>query len=260
MNRIFVLAILLFLQLNTRAQSQARTESSRSLVLVIGRSQAGLVLGTGIVIDNDLKWVLTTWHFWKGVTDPAVVPPIIVDDKVVVSPSIYMRTYFQKRAWQIRLLCGDSSSDLAILHVPDLAGSQSISLGCDSSSRDNLHIVGNPLSRNMMWYSSSAQWIDCRQRAWHYDSGQSISALVVECQTKDELSSGFSGGPLINKNGELLGMVLASTGDKNNRALIVSHQQIARLIAFARLCHTLKHISKKWFDRLSFLTEINGTI
>ncbi len=157
--------------------------SKDAVAYVTARSAKGTGTGTGFVISSD-GYVVTNDH----VVDGASVVTVKVGDG---KPS------------RAQVVGVDASSDLALLKV-DTGGSKLATLKLGDSRRvavgDNVFAIGNPygLDRTL-----TTGVVSALQRTISSPNGYSISNVV---QTDAALNPGNSGGPLLNAQGEVIGV------------------------------------------------------
>jgi S1-C subfamily serine protease len=150
--------------------------------------------GTGIVIDAGNGYVLTNAHVVSGATSIEVMVP--GDD----SPR------------QAEVVDADESQDVAVLQVADTDGLVEAELGDISEVQvgDEVVAIGNALAlEGGMTVTQGI--VSALDREIETGSG-TLSGLI---QTDAAISSGNSGGPLVNAAGQVIGMntaVAASSG------------------------------------------------
>lgn len=206
----------------------------QSVVLLFGKRPGGLVQATGIVVDADRKWIVTASHFWSSVEQPGVLEPMIENGKLISAPSPYMNRYLHGEAAIPRLVWADPASDLALLVVPGLTTAHTMSLRRDvPAAGDELRVLGNPSSRNAMWQCSQATMLQEKWTEWTYETGQHVYTNAFEIDVADELTSGFSGGPVLDGKDELVGMTIASARPDGRSAYAVGAATIRRFLGRA---------------------------
>jgi putative serine protease PepD len=140
--------------------------------------------GTGIVVDDD-GTILTNAHVVAGATEILVTVP--GDD----TPR------------QAELIGGDEAADVAVLHVADADGLVAATLGDGDSVQvgDQVVAIGNALAlEGSMTVTEGI--VSALDRSIGTETG-SLDGLI---QTDAAISSGNSGGPLVNARGEVIGM------------------------------------------------------
>jgi S1-C subfamily serine protease len=139
--------------------------------------------GTGVVLDDG--YVLTNAHVVDGATDISVTVP--GDDEPRTA----------------ELVASDSEADIAVLHVTDSDGMVVAPIGSSSDLQvgDQVVAVGNALAlEGGMTVTQGI--VSALDRSIDTDDG-TLSGLI---QTDAAISSGNSGGPLVNAAGEVVGI------------------------------------------------------
>ena len=159
-------------------------------------TQQGTGAGSGLVIDTK-GTILTNAHVIEGATD------------------ITVTVAGESKARTAEVIASDPSRDLALLRVDDTAGLVAAPLGTSSelSVGDEVVAIGNALA--LEGGPTVTQGIvSALGRSIETENG-TLQGLI---QTDAAISSGNSGGPLVNSRGEVIGMntaVAASSGTVN---------------------------------------------
>ncbi len=153
----------------------------------------GEAAGTGIVIDDE-GTILTNAHVVAGATDISVA----VGSDSEPRPAT--------------LIASDASADIAMLQVDDASGLEAAVLADGTSTQvgDGVVAIGNALAlEGSMTVTQGI--VSALDRSIETSSG-TLSDLI---QTDAAISSGNSGGPLVNAAGEVIGIntAVASSGD-----------------------------------------------
>ncbi|MDB4811378.1 S1C family serine protease [Candidatus Pelagibacter sp.] len=141
--------------------------------------------GTGFFISDNGKLV-TNYHVIEGCTE--------------------IKTYFNKNTYKAKILAIDKMNDLSILKINQNNDVYFYLAKNDPELLDDIIIAGFPLGKNV---SSEIK-----------TSKGSITALAgfgdnySEFQTDAALNSGNSGGPIMNEEGEIVGVAVAAYGKK----------------------------------------------
>jgi putative serine protease PepD len=152
--------------------------------------------GTGIVLD-DKGHILTNAHVVDGAT------------------SVTVTLSGETTPRQAEVVASNASADIAVVRVADLTGLVPASFGSAATTHvgDDVVAVGNALAlQGGMTVTEGI--VSALNRSIDTESG-ALSGLI---QTDAAISSGNSGGPLVNARGEVIGMntaVAASSGSVN---------------------------------------------
>jgi S1-C subfamily serine protease len=162
--------------------------------------------GTGMIITSDGD-VLTNAHVVKGAT------------------SIKVTLFNEKEPRDADLLGSDPGSDVAVIKIRDASNLPTVALGSSTAARvgDDVLAIGNALA---------------------LPGGPSVTEGIVSAkdrsigdETDAAINPGNSGGPLVNANGEVIGMntaVIQSTG-----------QALAQNIGFAIAIDNIKPLLER---------------
>jgi putative serine protease PepD len=155
----------------------------------------GTGAGTGIVLDGDGN-ILTNAHVVAG------------------ARSVTVTLAGESQARPAEVVGTDTDHDVAVLHVDDTDGLVPASLATGSGEAvqvgDDVVAIGNALAlEGGMTVTEGIVSATDRQIA---DENGSLSGLI---QTDAAISSGNSGGPLVNAKGQVVGMntAVAASGD-----------------------------------------------
>ena len=157
--------------------------------------------GSGFIINfNGKKYVITNSH---------------VIDKVIENKGNISAFSYSRKEYQLELIGGDSFYDLAVLKFIDENTSEITSLPFSSGVYkigEEVYAIGNPLGN--FPYTVTQGIISAKNRPGY-------TAKTGYLQTTAMLSEGNSGGPLINKKGELVGIntLISESGHQLNFAL-----------------------------------------
>ena len=180
--------------------SAAKTEAEKvelvkqNIVKVVNKVEDGEIIGTGF-FDND-GYLITNSH--------------VVDIKGEITI-----TYSDNTTTEAQLVSNDISSDIAILAVEEpkvLALKTTDTLNLKVT--DNVYAIGFPL--NISGEATTTKGILSARRS---------AGGVEYLQTDASMDNGSSGGPLINSNGELVGMNSFSA-DKSDISLSISSESL----------------------------------
>ncbi len=181
---------------------------SPSVVLVVtGNLKNGKLtdvgLGTGVVIDPS-GYVLTNWHVIAGY-DTGI---IFLKPKTGTEPE-------DNDAYVVRVIAQDEKTDLALLRiVKPPVGLPGVKFGDVSTIQvaEDIHIIGHPHGK--LWSYSTGVISQIRDNYdWKYSDGSKHLANVLQMQTA--VNPGNSGGPVLDNNSNLLGLVAMSEEGQN---------------------------------------------
>jgi serine protease Do len=142
-------------------------------------------LGTGVIVDD------------RG---------YVVSNRHVIEGTVHVRVALcDGTEWDARVLVEDPLNDLAILHIrtPGKLSALTLGPGSDLMVGETVIAIGNPYG-----YANTVSTgiISALGREVGMPSGETLSNLI---QTSASINPGNSGGPLLNINGELIGINVA---------------------------------------------------
>jgi S1-C subfamily serine protease len=203
--------------LRGKLEQDVYSKYSRSVVLIVTPD----ALGSGTVLDMD-GTILTNWHVVAGVRRVGVIfKPLAEGDRVKGSDAV--------EATVVRI---DQIADLAIVkvaHVPEdirpvaVGDSRKLKVGAD------VHAIGHPLGEYWSYTKGIVSqirpgydWITPEEKVKHH-------ADVVQTQTP--ISPGNSGGPLLNDDGELVGVAAFTATEGALINFAIATTEVTRVLA-----------------------------
>ncbi len=167
----------------------------------VGRSS-----GTGWILDKENRWIVTSRHVVETAENAKIVFPTIKDGRPLTSPEDYQNEANFSKGTIVDSL---QSIDLAIIQVDSLPeGSTALVLAQSSSMPgDRVHTIGGRPNASI--------------GLWKYSTGvvSQISAVTMliddwifsghAMQSNIDINQGNSGGPIVNDEGEVVGVAMA---------------------------------------------------
>lgn len=157
----------------------------------------GQSAGTGVILTADGQ-VLTNAHVVAGAT------------------SITVTVNGSDEALPARLVAADTVNDLALLQVTEPVQLSAATLGSSTATSvgDDVVAVGNALALEG-GLSVTRGIVSALDRSIEAGTGRTAESLDGLIQTDAAISSGNSGGPLVNARGEVIGINTAVAGSGN---------------------------------------------
>jgi S1-C subfamily serine protease len=160
-------------------------------------------LGTGAILDSS-GYVLTNWHVVTGFQSGVI---FLKPARGTEPP--------ENSAYGMRLIATDKQADLALMKIEKppvgLVGVKLGDIALVQVAQD-IHIIGHPHSK--LWSYSTGVVSQIRENYdWKYEDGSEHSAKVLQMQTA--INPGNSGGPVLDNNGNMLGLVAMSEEGQN---------------------------------------------
>ena len=160
-------------------------------------------LGAGVILDSSGE-ILTNWHVIKDYQ--AAIIFLKPEGSVEIQ---------ENNAYGARVIAQDEVTDLALLRmVKPPSNLRAVSIGSISSVQvaEDIHVIGHP--EGNLWSYSSGVVSQVRDHYdWTYSDGSKHEAKVLQLQTA--INPGNSGGPVVNDQGQLLGLVAMGEEGQN---------------------------------------------
>jgi len=222
----------------------ARVLPATALVQV--NQERGLLQGTAFLLDREERLLVTSWHFVEGNDEVRVQFPRYDRGELCTEPSPYHRRLFRGEALRARVVLGDPSRDLAVLQLDALPDASVLPLA-RAAPRPGapLYFIGNPPARNVMWDRRLGHYRATGERRFTYELGQDVAVRVLEMEVPGSLESGYSGGPVVNAEGEVVGMIIASPAPKSATIYCVEAAVLRDVLLEARVRLALKALLRQ---------------
>ncbi|APU12345.1 MULTISPECIES: MarP family serine protease [Actinoalloteichus] len=124
----------------------------------------------------------------------------------------------------------DPESDIAVLDVPDFFGTPLEFVEAPAAAEDNGIVLGYPLGGDYRASAARVRQLFNLRGPDIYDS----TTVTREVYTvRSDVRSGNSGGPLIDVDGRVLGMVFGAAVDDEETGFVLTNEEIADEVAAA---------------------------
>lgn len=199
-----VAACLTLLLLATTAFGDAASyrKALRGTTWVVCQGSEGLSQGTGVLVDAERRLVITNAHVVGDNRSVLVFFPLIKGDAPVVERKYYFANA-SKLSIRGKVRSVDRKRDLALIEldrVPQNAAA--IPLAANSvSPGEPIESIGNPGASGALWVYTSGSVRSVYQKKFSSGSGKHDFRVV---ETQSPTNTGDSGGPVINRDGELV--------------------------------------------------------
>lgn len=195
-------------------------------------------IGTAWVLDREKRWLVTNHHVvvdgkGKVHNQVLIVFPVHDNGRLVTE-----RAFYQRNLQQLGIVCtvvdADPRRDLAILQLRSLpAGATELKLAASSPSPgESLHVVGNPGSSPLLWHYSPGRVRQVGRMQLQYKTGQAVDAVTIA--TTSPINPGDSGGPAVNKYGELVGVNAAHREGNQLMSACIDVSEVKALVGEVR--------------------------
>src|SRR5262249_51859272 len=143
-------------------QVYERTLRSTAWVVSPLAKDKGAAIGTGVLVDQKRKWVLTNYHVVEDRTKAIVFFPMYRNGQVVTEPKQYIDGKKEEHRLGIpgEVIAKDRRRDLALLQLPSLPGGvQEIPLAAKvPKPGETLHAIGNSGAKDgTLWRYSKGE-------------------------------------------------------------------------------------------------------
>lgn len=151
---------------------------------------------------------------------------IVTNAHVVVQASDVVVTFADKTAERARIVAIDTEHDLAILRIDTRRSLPYIRLGRsdDIMIGETVIAIGNPLG---LQHTVTSGIVSALNRELQFARDMTYTGLI---QTDAAINPGNSGGPLLNANGELIGVNTAIRGDAQNVGFAIPVDRLWELL------------------------------
>ena len=160
--------------------------------------------GTGVYVDDDKRLLLTNAHVVGDSRKAVVFFPSQEDGSLAVRRKDYLNNIL-KIGIQGDVVAVDRRRDLALIQLPRVPSDVvQIELADESTTPgERVDLIGNPGDSDILWVYTSGTVRSVYQRKFKSSFGEhNFMAL----ETQSPIKPGDSGGPVVNKDGQLVGL------------------------------------------------------
>ena len=185
-----------------RADVKVYQEALKSTTWVLAKNSEGTSSGTGILVDDKQKLVITNFHVVGDSRSAVVFFPELEGEKPFVTRQHYLDNV-KRLGIRGRVIATDRKRDLALIQLEKLPeGAVAIQMAAASiGPGETVQSVGNPGSTDALWVYTSGTVRAVYKKQFRTGAGEH-DFMVVE--TQSPINSGDSGGPVINNEGKLV--------------------------------------------------------
>lgn len=188
----------------------------------------------------------------KGEGTGVIVDPsgLVLTNEHVISGADHIRVVLNdKRTLSATLIGKNEKEDLALLRIENPLGLSAITFGNSDSVRPTLDVyaIGTP-------YGYSQTVTRGIVSAVHRELKQGDKVIYEDViQTDASLNPGNSGGPLLNSNGEMIGMIYMGDWRAQGIGFVIPINKIKKLIEDLKSFQPIFDRAKKFGERFGFV-------
>lgn len=210
LHRVFALcaaATILALPAAAWADVDTYKEALKSTTWVLSKNSDGTSSGTGVLVDDKQKLVVTNFHVVGDSRSAVIFFPDVENDQPNVSRQHYLDNV-RKLGIRGRVIATDRKRDLALVQIERIPeGCKAIELAETSiGPGEAVESVGNPGSTDALWVYTSGTVRSIYQKQFRTGAGEHNFKVV---ETQAPINSGDSGGPVLNSEGKLVAIAQA---------------------------------------------------
>ena len=209
--RLLALAVLMsctaILPSAASADSDVYKNVLKSTTWVLAKNSDGTSSGTGVLVDQERKLVVTNAHVVGDARNTVIFFPDLDGNRPKVERSHYLENV-RKLGIRGRVIAIDRKRDLALVELSKLPeGAAAIELAPESvSPGETVHSVGNPGASGALWVYSHGSVRAVYKKRFRTGAGEHDFEVV---ETDSLINSGDSGGPVVNREGQLVAVAQA---------------------------------------------------
>lgn len=204
--------------------------------------------GSGFVIDKANRLLVTNRHVVAEKDAVSVIFPVYENGQARADRAFYLR---KAPAVKGRVIDRDASHDLAVIEVESLPeGTPELKLATDSGQcGSRIHASGNPGNDSHAFVYTVGKVRNVKAQNLVYDNEQKVSARILEIETDHKMAKGVSGGPVVNDDGELLGVVSATPPDGSLTALCIDIREVRGFLGQAMRKRATALLQKQEYEK-----------
>lgn len=189
-------------------EREAVVEAGNQTVKVIGRARAcdSNLEGSGFAFAPER--VMTNAHVVAGVNNPAVLVGGVGD------------------SYPAEVVYFDPDTDIAVLAVPDLPA-EPLQFSLDANRGDNLAVIGYPENGPLATVPARVREIQTASGRDIYGRGVVVREII---SMRADVRPGNSGGPVVDRDGDVVGLVFANSLDREDTGYAMTARQVAPAI------------------------------
>lgn len=188
----------------------------------IDSKSGGAWEGSGTLIDAKKRLVLTNYHVVGPLEYVHVMFPMFnTRGEMRNDKSEYQKAVQDGKAIKAKVLCSDKEKDLAVIELEFLSKEAKAIPMADKAPGPgaSIHSIGNPGASKLAWVYTPGNIRQVGNENYLIGNPRTpIGRFEINCKiisTTSPVNPGDSGGPLLNRRGELVGVTHATNKDDN---------------------------------------------
>lgn len=186
------------------ANKEVYQKTLKSTCWIIAKTSEGTFTGSGVVVDQEQKLVITNAHVTGSAKNVTVLFPQYEDGELIAVKKKYIEK-IKEIGIKGRVIAFDPVRDLSLISLKTLPENvPAITLSQERvQPGDNLHSVGNPGASDALWVYTYGTARAIYKKQFRTELGPHDFKVI---ETQQPINRGDSGGPVVNDRGELIGL------------------------------------------------------
>jgi tetratricopeptide (TPR) repeat protein len=197
------------------------------------RGQASMGTGALVLADGKGGFVITNAHVVGKKKEVRVTFPWFKGGQAPTDRKFYGR----EMPLEGTVVALDPDRDLALIQVGLVPhGIRPLKLARESPAPgEHVYLVGNPGAEQLLWRANEAtvKRVGARDTLFKGETS-GTEPVLLDLTAQDDIKPGYSGGPVLNPRGELVGIVFAAQVADAHQGLAVDVREVRDVVLLAR--------------------------